>query len=50
LKIFTQCGLKHIRVESKEELKERIYRGIEEINQEPVIFRWKYKMDEIEVI
>lgn len=42
--------LKHIRVESKEELQERIYRGIEEINQEPVIFRWKYKMDEIEVI
>ncbi len=42
--------LKQIRVESKEELKERIYKGIEEINNEPVIFRWKYKMDEIEVI
>ncbi len=42
--------LKQIRVESKEELKERIYKGIEEINKEPVIFRWKYKMDEIEVI
>ena len=42
--------LKHIRVESKEELKERIYKGIDEINNEPVIFRWKYKMDEIKVI
>ena len=42
--------LKHIRVESKEELRERIYEGIEEINNEPVIFRWKYKMDEIKVI
>jgi transposase len=42
--------LKHIRVESKEELKERIYKGIDEINNEPVIFRWKYKMDEIKII
>lgn len=39
--------LRHIRVETKDELKERIYKGIEEINQEPVLFRWKYKMDEI---
>jgi transposase len=42
--------LKHIRVESKEELKERIYKGIDEINNEPVIFRWKYKIDEIKII
>lgn len=39
--------LRHIRVETKEELIQRIYKGIEEINQEPVIFRWKYKMKEI---
>lgn len=39
--------LRHIRVETKDELKDRIYQGIEEINQEPVIFRWKYKLDEI---
>ncbi len=39
--------LRHIRVNSKEELIERIYKGIEEINQEPVIFKWKYKMEEI---
>lgn len=32
--------LKHIRVESKEELKERILKGIEEINAEPVVHRW----------
>lgn len=41
--------LRHIRVQSKEELVERIYRGIEQINQEPVIFRWRYKMDEIAI-
>jgi len=39
--------LRHIRVESKDELVERIYLGIEQINEEPVIFRWRYKMDEI---
>ncbi len=33
--------LKYIRVESKEELKARILNGIEEINAEPVIHRWK---------
>ena len=41
--------LRYIRVKSKTELVERIYQGIEEINQEPVVFRWRYKMDEIAV-
>lgn len=41
--------LKHMRVQSKAELKERIYQGIEEINKEPVVFKWKYKMDEIKI-
>jgi len=39
--------LRHIRVDSRQELVDRIYRGIEEINKEPVIFRWRYKMDEV---
>jgi len=39
--------LRHIRVNSKEELVERIYQGIDEINRAPVVFRWRYKMDEI---
>ena len=42
--------LRHIRVESKEELVQRIYQGIEDFNKEPVIFRWKYKMDEVQII
>lgn len=32
--------LKHIRVESKAELKERIMRGVAEINAAPVVHRW----------
>lgn len=39
--------LRHIRVDTKQELVNRIYRGIEEFNKEPVIFRWRYKMDEV---
>ena len=34
--------LRGIRVSSKEELKDRIRRWLDEINQMPVVFRWKY--------
>jgi len=33
--------LRHIRVDSKAELKERIMKGIAEINAAPVVHRWK---------
>lgn len=33
--------LRHIRVSSKEELQERILKGISEINSTPVVYRWK---------
>jgi hypothetical protein len=33
--------LRHIRVSSKEELKERILKGIAEFNETPVPFRWR---------
>jgi hypothetical protein len=33
--------LRDIRITSKEELKERIFKGIAEINEAPVKFRWK---------
>ena len=39
--------LRNIRVATKQELIDRIYKGIDEINQEPVIFKWKYKIDEL---
>ena len=44
---ITRSFLRHIRVDSKKELVERIYQGIEEINKAPVVFGWRYKMDEI---
>lgn len=39
--------LRGIRINAKEELKERIYRYFDEVSREPVIYHWKYKMDEI---
>jgi len=39
--------LRHIRVESRQDLINRIYKGIDEINSEPVVFKWKYKLSEI---
>ena len=41
--------LRGIRVDSKQELIERIHLYFEQINADPVIFRWKYKMDEISI-
>lgn len=39
--------LRGIRVDSKEELKERMLEYIRELNKEPVVFTWKWKMDEM---
>jgi len=39
--------LRGIRVKSKDELKERILKHIDYLNESPVVFRWKYKMDEL---
>ena len=47
---ITRQMLRGIRVASKEELAERIYQYFDDINQEPVVFRWKYKMDEISIV
>jgi len=38
---MTRTFLKHIRVSSRDELRERILKGIEEINEIPVVHRWK---------
>lgn len=42
--------LRGIRVKSKEELKFRIIKYLDEINEIPTIFRWKWKMDEIAIV
>ena len=39
--------LRGIRVATKEELVQRIHQYFEQVNADPVVFRWKYKMDEV---
>ncbi|MBQ8135168.1 MAG: transposase, partial [Clostridia bacterium] len=46
---MTKQMLKGIRVNSKDELSERIYRYFDEINAEPIVYHWTYKMDEIDL-
>ncbi|MDQ2840729.1 MAG: transposase, partial [Acidobacteriota bacterium] len=41
--------LRGIRVASKQELIDRIHLYFAGVNADPVIFRWKYKMDEIDI-
>ena len=42
--------LRGIRVTSKQELIDRIHLYFAEVNADPVIFRWKYKMDEASIV
>lgn len=45
---MTRQMLKGIRVKTKDELVKRIYKYFEEANEEPVVYHWKYKLDEID--
>jgi transposase len=47
---MTRTMLRGIRVVTKQELIDRIHQYFEEMNAAPVIFRWKYKMDEIYIV
>jgi len=38
--------LRHIRVTSKQELKDRIMAAIDHVNRDPVVHTWSYKLDE----
>ena len=46
---ITRAFLRSLRTKSKEELKQRIEKYLDEINAAPVVFKWKYKMDEVMV-
>src|SRR5215471_1772361 len=42
---LTRSVLRHIRVESKEELKDRLMAAMDYFNQEPVVHTWSYGLD-----
>ena len=45
---MTRQMLKGIRVKTKEELTQRLYQYFTEVNAEPVVYHWKYKLEEID--
>ena len=44
----TRQMLRGIRVSSKDELKERILRYFKEVNAEPVVYRWKWNLSDVD--
>ncbi len=46
---LTRQMLKEMRVADKEELIMRIYKYFDEINESPVVYHWKYHMDQIDL-
>ncbi|MGN8851817.1 transposase [Anaerobiospirillum succiniciproducens] len=46
---LSRTMLRGIRAENKKELEHRIMDYIEFINEDPVVPRWKYKMNDIDV-
>ena len=47
---MTKSMLRGIRVTSVQNLKDRILRYLDEINEEPVVFKWKYGLDSLSVV
>ena len=45
---MTRQMLRGIRVSSKDELKERILRYFKEVNADPVVYRWKWNLSDID--
>jgi transposase len=44
---MTHTFLRGIRVSSKQELKDRMKQYLTEVNDQPVVFRWRYALDSI---
>src|ERR1700720_2581373 len=42
---FARSVLRHIRVASKQELEDRILAAIDDVNQQPVVHTWSYKLE-----
>ena len=40
--------LKGIRVKTKDELVQSIYKYFDEVNEEPAVYHWKYELEEID--
>ncbi len=45
---MTKQMLRGIRVESKQELENRIYNYFDEINAEPVVYHWGWSLEDVD--
>ncbi len=45
---MTKQMLRGIRVQSKQELEERIYKNFDEINSDPVVYHWGWNLDDVD--
>ena len=45
---ITKQLLRGLRVKTKDELVQRIYKYFDEINEIPVVYHWKWKLDDID--
>ena len=43
---FARSVLRHIRVTSKQELKDRIMAAIDDVNRHPVVHTWSYRLED----
>ena len=43
---ITRSMLRHIRVASKQELKDRIMAHLDDLNKNPVVHKWTYKIND----
>jgi hypothetical protein len=48
--VAARSVLRHIRVASKHELKQRILEFINDLNRDPVIHRWHYQIDAARIV
>ena len=44
---LTNSLMRGMSVKTKEELKQRVERYIDRLNEDPVVYKWVFKMDEI---
>ena len=45
---MTKQMLRGIRVASKEELKQRIYKYFDEINADPIVYHWRWHLEDVD--
>jgi len=46
---MTRSFLRFVRVKSKQELRQRIEQYLNQVNEDPIVFRWTYRLEDVKV-